>query len=151
MPQFKSTGRAGYSSATRELPGHLTARKREQPVQVRFTDTDCVIQSREGSVHAAPGDAILTGARGERWRVSRARFAEKYRPIPPTQAGQDGAYMSKPIQVLVVQMHEPFEVLLADGRSMLAGMPGDWLVDYGDGSLGIVSEAIFPMTYDRVG
>ena len=40
------------------------------------------------------------------------------------------------------------EVLLADGRSKLSGARGDWLVDYGDGSLGIVSEAIFPMTYE---
>ena len=28
------------------------------------------------------------------------------------------------------------------------GGAGDWLVDYGDGSLGIVSEAIFASTYD---
>jgi hypothetical protein len=38
-------------------------------------------------------------------------------------------------------------VLLADGVSRLSGIPGEWLVDYGDGSLGIVSEAIFATTY----
>ena len=28
---------------------------------------------------------------------------------------------------------------------------GDWLVDYGDGSLGIVSPAIFATTYEIIG
>jgi len=44
-----------------------------------------------------------------------------------------------------------FEALLADGVSRLKGQPGDWLVDYGDGSLGIVSQAIFATTYEIVG
>jgi hypothetical protein len=45
-------------------------------------------------------------------------------------------------------MTEPFEVLLADGISRLNGRAGEWLVDYGDGSLGIISESIFAATYD---
>jgi hypothetical protein len=48
-------------------------------------------------------------------------------------------------------MPAAFEVLLADGMSRLRGQPGDWLVDYGDGSLGIVSRAIFATTYEIVG
>jgi hypothetical protein len=48
-------------------------------------------------------------------------------------------------------MAEPFEVLLADGQSRLTGRPSDWLVDYGDGSLGIVSQAIFATTYEILG
>ena len=43
------------------------------------------------------------------------------------------------------------KVLLADGISRLTGRAGEWLVDYGDGSLGIVSEAIFAATYDIIG
>jgi hypothetical protein len=148
MPLFRSTAVPGYSSAIRDNPACRSARKREQHVQVRFAASDCVVQSQEGSVHAKVGDAILTGMHGEHWRVSKARFAEKYRPVPPTRAAEDGTYVSIPIRVLVVQMQEPFEVLLADGSSTLKGVSGDWLVDYGDGSLGIVSEAIFPMTYE---
>jgi len=34
--------------------------------------------------------------------------------------------------------------------SRLHGHPGDWLVDYGDGSLGIVSRTIFPTTYEII-
>jgi hypothetical protein len=41
-------------------------------------------------------------------------------------------------------------VLLADGQSTLTGRPSDWLVDYGDGSLGIVSQDIFATTYEIV-
>jgi hypothetical protein len=33
---------------------------------------------------------------------------------------------------------------------VLAGTPGDWLVDYGDGSLGVIAPEIFATTY-RVG
>jgi hypothetical protein len=39
-------------------------------------------------------------------------------------------------------------VQLADGVSILRGQPGDWLVDYGDGSLGIVAHDIFSTTYE---
>ena len=102
-------------------------------------------------MHAKAGDAILTGIHGEHWRVSKARFAEKYRPVAPTQAAEDGTYVSSPVRVLVVQMQELFDVQLADGHSTLRGVPGDWLVDYGDGSLGIVSQAIFAKTYETPG
>ncbi len=44
-------------------------------------------------------------------------------------------------------MSEEFEVLLADGISRLHGRAGEWLVDYGDGSLGIIAEAIFAANY----
>jgi hypothetical protein len=45
-------------------------------------------------------------------------------------------------------MDTPFKVVLADGVSHLTGRAGDWLVDYGDGSLGIVTQAIFATTYE---
>lgn len=38
-------------------------------------------------------------------------------------------------------------MLLADGTSRLHGAPGDWLIDYGDGTLGVVSAEIFAATY----
>jgi len=41
--------------------------------------------------------------------------------------------------------------MLADGVSRLSGHAGDWLVDYGDGSLGIVSPGIFATTYEIIG
>jgi hypothetical protein len=150
LPLYSSTGRHGYSSAISADPRRVFARKREHEIEVRFTPVACTVQTSEGLVHAAPGDAIITGTTGEHWRVSRARFPDRYRPVPPTVAGQAGRYVSLPNNIMAVPMAEPFEVLLADGISRLNGRAGEWLVDYGDGSLGIVSEDIFAATYDII-
>lgn len=151
MPLFRSSGQQGFSSALSDHQRHVAARKLEREVQVRFTPAACTVHTPEGVVHAQPGDAILTGIAGERWRVSRAHFSAKYRPMPPTQAGQAGPYLSLRTRILALQMLEPFQVLLADGQSRLTGRASDWLVDYGDGSLGIVSQAIFATTYEILG
>jgi hypothetical protein len=150
VPLFRSSGQPGFSSALSSDPRHVAARKLEREVQVRFTPDVCSVQTPEGLVHAQPGDAILTGIAGERWRVSRAHFAAKYRPRPPTRSGEAGPYLSLRNRILALQMSGPFEVLLADGRSKLTGRASDWLVDYGDGSLGIVSQPIFATTYEIV-
>lgn len=145
---FKSSGVPGFSARVADDPRHRQARKRERQVQVRFTDITCTVQTMEGIVHAKPGDAILTDQGGNHWRVSKGRFPTAYRPSPDTQSGEDGTYLSRPSKVLVLQSEAPFEVLLADGVSLLKGKAGDWLVDYGDGSLGIVAQSVFSETYD---
>jgi len=145
---FRSTGQRGYSSEISADPRRVFAHKLEREIDVRFTPVACTVKTSEGVVHAAPGDAVITGTAGEHWRVSRARFSDKYRPVPPTVAGQSGRYISLPNRIMAVPMAEPFEVLLADGVSRLSGVPGEWLVDYGDGSLGIVAAPIFATTYE---
>ena len=92
---------------------------------------------------AASGDAIVTGTNGERWPVGRERFLTKYLPLSPTVSGGDGFYQSQPNTVLALKMEEPFTVVLSDGVSLLTGKAGDWLLDYGDGSLGVVDAHIF--------
>jgi hypothetical protein len=146
-PLYRSSATPGFSPFVTEHPRRVTARKLVQQIDVRFATAPCQIKTREGEVHAHPGDAIITGIAGEHWRVSRARFGEKYRSVPPTVTGEPGRYESLPIEIIAVPMSESFEVLLADGISRLHGEPGDWLVDYGDGSLGIVSPDIFASTY----
>ena len=148
---FRATARAGYSSAIDRDPRRVFARKLVREIQARFTAEPCTVQTNEGLVHARPGDAIITGIAGEHWRVSRAHFSAKYRPVPPTVAGEAGHYVSLPNRIMCVPMSEPFEVLLADGVSRLRGGAGDWLVDYGDGSFGVVSPAIFAVTYEITG
>jgi hypothetical protein len=150
-PVFRSSAQRGYSSAVSGHPARVVARKLSREVDVQFTSTACSVQTQEGLVHARPGDAIVTGGAGERWRVSRGHFAEKYRAVPPTVDGQAGRYVSLPNSIMAVPMPGAFEVLLADRVSRLTGRPGDWLVDYGDGSLGIVSQPIFAATYEIVG
>jgi hypothetical protein len=49
-----------------------------------------------------------------------------------------------------MQMTQPFRVQFIDGVSELEGRPGDWLLDYGDGSLGVVVAEIFVDSYDLV-
>jgi hypothetical protein len=151
IPTFRSSTQPGYSTFVTTDPRHVRARKLVREIQVRFASEPCIVQSPEGAVRARAGDAIATGTAGEHWRVSRAHFAGKYRAVPPTVDGQPGRYASLPYEVRAVQMTAPFEVLLADGQSRLHGRAGDWLVDYGDGSLGVVSPAIFTTTYEIVG
>jgi PGDYG protein len=148
LPVFHCSGQLGFSRSITDDPRHVVARKYERVIHVRFAPAPCTVQTTEGTVHAKAGDAIITGTAGETWRVSQAHFAKKYRPVPPTVAGEAGPYMSLRNQILALQMQEPFEVLLADGESRLRGRSGDWLVDYGDGSLGIVTQAIFATTYE---
>ncbi|HEY2417741.1 MAG TPA: PGDYG domain-containing protein [Steroidobacteraceae bacterium] len=147
---FRSSAQPGHASPIADDPRRVIARKLEREIQVSFTPTACTVQTAEGLVHAKPGDAIITGIAGERWRVSRAHFGQKYRPVPPTQDGAPGTYVSLPNRIVAVRMNQAFNVLLADGQSQLTGREGDWLVDYGDGSLGIVSHAIFMITYEIV-
>jgi hypothetical protein len=148
IPLFRSSGKRGFTAAVADDPRRVEARKLEHEVSVRFTPVSCIVQTREGAVHAKPGDAILRGIADEQWRVSSERFAAKYRPVPPTQAGEPGRYVSNRNRVLALRMIEPFEVLLADGQSRLSGHRDDWLVDYGDGSLGVVAAEIFAQTYE---
>ena len=150
LPLFSSSGQPGYSSLIRGDPRRVHARKLEREIDVRFTPIACTVQTPEGVVHARPGDAIITGTAGEQWRVSRAHFGDKYRPVPPTAAGAAGRYVSLPNRIMALPMRSAFEVLLADGVSRLRGGAGEWLVDYGDGSLGIISEAIFTTTYEII-
>jgi len=82
--------------------------------------------------------------------VSRAHFKDKYRPVPPTVMGESGVYASLPYRILALRMQQDFDVWLADGVSRLAGRAGDWLVDYGDGSFGVVADPIFATTYEIV-
>jgi hypothetical protein len=150
LPIFRGTGKPGFSGAVRDVPSHVIARKLEREIGVRFADEDCIVRTAEGAVRAKPGDAILTGTSGENWRVSRSHFSAKYTPVAPTVEGNPGRYRAKPYEVLALRMDERFRVILSDGLSELMGRAGDWLVDYGDGSLGIVSPLVFGNTYEIV-
>lgn len=141
MCEFTASGQPGVPPAP-PVDGWTSARKREHQVSVRFAVAAETVQTREGSVDAVLGDAIITGAAGEKWPVAQAVFAQRYRHL----AGD--TYMAVPLGVRAVRQNAPFTALLADGRTRLHGEAGDWLIDYGDGSLGIVGATIFPLTYE---
>lgn len=148
---FRAPARPGWWAELSADPHRVRARKRVREVQVEFAAAPCKVRTPEGIVRAQAGDAIITAGTGERWCVPGEHFPAKYRPAPPTRMGEPGPYWSLPIEILARRMDERFEVILRDGRSRLRGEPGDWLVDYGDGTLGIVAQAIFAGTYDLLG
>lgn len=141
MCEFTASGKPGVPPAP-PIDGWTSARKREHQVSVRFAAAAETVETREGPVDAAPGDAIITGALGETWPVARAVFELRYRHL----AGD--SYRAVPLSVRACRHDAPFTALLADGHTRLHGAAGDWLIDYGDGSLGIVGAAIFRLTYE---
>jgi hypothetical protein len=147
---FNCSHGAGFSPIVSLDPDHINVRKKPIDVVIEFTEDAAEIDTLEGKVLANRGDAIVTGLHGERWPVSRERFLDKYEPILPTVFGQNGSYRSRPRRLLALKMKQRFVVLLSDGVSRLTGAVGDWLLDYGDGSLGIVAARIFVDTYDIV-
>ena len=124
------------------------ARKRVVDVQVQFAPAPGVLATREGDVRYAAGDALLTGAAGDRWPVSRAYFDVAYEPLAPVRAGSDGRYRKRPVVVLAKQMSAPFAITLPEGRGTLRGGRGDWLVQYAPGDCAVVAQKIFAVTYE---
>jgi PGDYG protein len=128
-------------------PACRSAHKPSTQVPVRFAAEAFTIQTLEGPVAAQPGDAVLTGVRGETWPVARLRFEAKYQPLPPLRMGQDGLYQSVPRTVRAWLMPQALRVEINARRDTLLGQAGDWLIDYQDGSLGVVAAEIFAATY----
>ncbi|MBV8125154.1 MAG: hypothetical protein JOY60_04325 [Burkholderiaceae bacterium] len=145
-PNFQST--EADLAYLRTHPHTRHARKKEFLVTVSFVPTAGSVQTLEGLVQMAAGDALVTGQVGERWCVPQAAFDRRYRPAHGQASGQDGRYLSRAVEVSALQMPTPFTVLLSDGLSRLHGQGGDWLVDYRDDQLGVVANEIFLQTYE---
>lgn len=119
-------------------------------VSVEFASADCVIKTLEGEVRGLAGDAILTGAQGERWPVQRGRFDEMYEPAGGIAHGCDGQYRKKNSSfVLAKQLDAPFSIAVGQG-DVISGKSGDWLTQYADGMQGVVADAIFKKTYIQI-
>jgi hypothetical protein len=120
---------------------------KDECVVVQFARTVGRIGSAVGENVFATGDALVTGSTGDSWVVSRARFDAKYRPEPPTRAGEDGHYRNLPVTVLAKPMTGAFTVARSAGGDVLRGEPGDWLVQYAPGDHGVVARARFERVY----
>jgi PGDYG protein len=124
------------------------ARKRAIAVTVEFAKDDGTLPTIEGPVAFRRGDALLTGAHGDRWPVSRERFDATYEPQSPLRSGKAGRYVKRPLLVWAKQLYEPLDVPLDAGRGTLHGEPGDWMVQYAPGDHGVVAAAIFAESYE---
>lgn len=141
------------------------AQKRPIPLQVHFA-TEADLARTDGAFNAGyirtnetavgdrgvrfvPGDAIVTGTRGEQWPIQRDKFEATYAPSQEGGAfGTDGLFHKVAGPVPVRCMDEPFSVSASWGE--LTGGPGDYLVQYGPGDFGIVSTESFGDTYELV-
>lgn len=120
---------------------------KHERVSVVFAKEEGELISREGPNRYRPGDAIVTGATGDRWCVSRDRFDAKYDAVAPLPHGQDGAYENKPLAVLAKAMPAPFSIARSAGGDVLQGKAGDWLMQYAPGDFGITERARFEAVY----
>ena len=122
--------------------------KKPIPVLVEFASTAGEIQSLEGPVRYAPGDALMTGAAGEHWPISRIRFEATYDPVPPTHMGENGIYLKKRILIEARQATQEERISLAEERGILIARAGDWVVTAPDGHEWVVANDIFLETYE---
>lgn len=124
---------------------------KDETVTVEFADAAGELASLEGPNRYGPGDALVTGTGGARWVVERMRFDAKYVPAAPSLVhGEAGIYRNRPVAVLAKQMAMPFSIArMADG-DVLAGMAGDWLMQYAPGDYGVVKSQRFAAVYRRV-
>ena len=128
----------------------LTARPRE--VEVVFATSAGVLQTLEGPVAYQVGDALVSAGEGERWPIRRGPFESSYEPVLSSH-GLDGStsrYVKRPRAVWAKTCEAPTRVTLSGGRGTLTAQPGDWLVQYAPGELGVVAKALFPSLYQEV-
>jgi hypothetical protein len=111
----------------------------------RIAENDETVVTREGPVQAKRGDAILTGIEGEVWPIQASKFLATYDVLSIEKCRK------KPIEVLVVCVDRPFQVVVSYQDNLLDGKPGDWLVQYDEANYGIVGRDIFEKTYDVLG
>jgi len=130
--------------------GMRLVRKRPVSVTVAFASTPGTCATLEGEIHYNAGDAIVTGTRGEKWPVGRLRFEATYEPEVGETPGTDGRYRKRPALIRGRQLLEKTTVTLSDGRGILTGHAGDWLVRYGEEDYAIIARDIFNETYDLI-
>ena len=104
------------------------------------------LETLEGPVPYAAGDALLQGSQQEMWPVAYTYFQRAYVPASGQTMGQPGLYCKLPTPVAALHMAESFSASTTQG-AVLHGKPGDWLVQYAPGHYGIVGEDIFAETY----
>ncbi|WP_250472383.1 PGDYG domain-containing protein [Caballeronia sp. GAFFF1] len=120
---------------------------KNEAVTVEFAAAAGELLSLEGPNRYATGDAVVTGASGERWVVSRERFDAKYAPEGGIAHGEPGTYRNRPSVVLAKQMQEPFSIARSAAGDVLTGEPGDWVMQYAPGDYGVVKAARFAKVY----
>jgi hypothetical protein len=129
-------------------PRALRVCKKPIPVEVEFASADGTCATLEGPVRFRAGDALLTGVQGERWPVRRETFLSSYQAVPPTRAGDNGFYRKTAAPAYAMRLDRPHDVPAGWQNDPLHGEPGDWLLQYADGTHGVLRDRIFLESYD---
>jgi hypothetical protein len=106
-----------------------------------------IIRTPEGPVRYETGDAITNIETGQNWAVGKSYFERYYEPSRRHKFGIDGIYRKKSQTVLVLELQQTRRIDFKDGRGILFGVKGDWLVDYGEGEMSIIQRDQFFSLY----
>lgn len=147
VPRFFARADAGFVLSPTQHPGLARVCKRPVDVRVDPVLAPLQLQTPEGPLSLLPGDVVLDDGAGHRWGMSRAQLLRRYEPLDAI--GE--RWRSLPLPAQALQLDQAFEVQLLNQPAVLQGCPGDWLLDYGDGSLGVVAEDVFAHSYERLG
>ena len=115
--------------------------------EVTFPKAPLDIQTLEGVVACADGDAVVMGSKGESWPVPRSSFFRKYIPMPGVVAGENGRYQKRLAFVEARQLDREETIELSDGRGVLTGHIGDWCLTYGLSNQAFIRADIFAESY----
>lgn len=121
--------------------------KRSLPAAVRFAASAGALQTLEGLVRYAPGDALMTGVAGEHWPIRRPEFESSYEPCDAQSMGADGHYCKRAMPVFAQQLVQASTIPLDGERGALEGKRGDWLLRDASGRVWVVADAVFRMSY----
>jgi hypothetical protein len=135
------------SEGLTEVPGAVRAVSIPVERQVRFATQSGSLETAEGTVRHDAGDAIVTGESNESWPVSHATFVTLYKPLGRTKMGEDGLYQKIEKSVLALPIKNSARLDMSEGRGLLFGKTGDWIVDYGHADLAIVADGTFNKSY----
>jgi hypothetical protein len=125
--------------------------KRSLPAAVRFAASAGVLQTLEGRVRYASGDALMTGVAGEHWPIRRLEFEASYEPCDAQTVGVDGHYRKRAIPVFAQQLEQACTIPLDGERGTLKGKPGDWLLRDASGRTWVVANEVFRISYAALG
>ena len=106
-----------------------------------------IIRTPEGPVRYETGDALTNIESGLNWVVGKRYFEKYYEPSGRHKFGTDGIYRKKLQTVMVLELQENKRIDFKDGRGILFGVKGDWLVDYGEGEMSIIQRGQFFSLY----
>lgn len=131
-------------------PGVRAVKSRPLEREVEFAKENGICETLEGPVGYRAGDAIVTGAESEKWPVAREVFEKLY--VKKTSEKQTDArrYLKVVRQALAIKLTAKRTIALLNGRGVLRGEKGDWVVDYGNGDLSIVNSTLFEHYYELV-